>query len=80
MKRGQETNHIWKQEAGTQDTHDRGLTVASYLFKFLQKITIADLALLLQHLLTCNNNFYWSEFFKADRAECYMKLVREIVR
>ncbi len=27
MKRGQETNHIRKQEAGTQDTHDRGLTV-----------------------------------------------------
>ncbi len=26
MKRGQETNHIWKQEAGTQDTQDRGLT------------------------------------------------------
>ncbi len=26
MKRGQETNHIRKQEAGTQDTHDRGLT------------------------------------------------------
>ncbi len=25
-KRGQETNHIRKQEAGTQDTHDRGLT------------------------------------------------------
>ncbi len=27
MKRGQETNHIRKQEAGTQDTHHRGLTV-----------------------------------------------------
>ncbi len=26
MKRGQETNHIWKQEAGTQNIHDRGLT------------------------------------------------------
>ncbi len=27
MKRGQETNHIRKQEAGTQDTQDRGLTL-----------------------------------------------------
>ncbi len=26
MKRGQETTHIRKQEAGTQDTHERGLT------------------------------------------------------
>ncbi len=30
MKRGQETNHIRKQEAGTQDTHDRGLTETEY--------------------------------------------------
>ncbi len=28
MKRGQETNHIRKQEAGTQDTHDRGLSIS----------------------------------------------------
>ncbi len=28
MKRGQETNHIRKQEAGTQDTQDRALTNA----------------------------------------------------
>ncbi len=27
MKRGQEKKQIWKQEAGTQDTHDRGLTI-----------------------------------------------------
>ncbi len=26
IRRGQETNHIWTQEAGTHDTHDRGLT------------------------------------------------------
>ncbi len=26
MKRGQETNHIRKQEAGTQDTHETPLT------------------------------------------------------
>ncbi len=31
MKRGQETNHIWKQEAGTQDTHDRGLTLIVFI-------------------------------------------------
>ncbi len=31
MKRGQETNHIRKQEAGTQDTHDRGLTIPLFL-------------------------------------------------
>ncbi len=38
MKRGQETNHIWKQEAGTQDIHDRGLTLTylcTYLFIYL---------------------------------------------
>ncbi len=49
-----------------------------FLYSFLQKITITDLALLLQHLLTCKDNCYWSEFFKAGRAKCYMKLVREI--
>ncbi len=27
MKQGQETNQIWTQEAGTHDTHDRGLTL-----------------------------------------------------
>ncbi len=27
MKQGQETNHIWTQEAGIHDTHDRGLTL-----------------------------------------------------
>ncbi len=27
MKRGQETNHILKQEAGTQDTHKTPLTI-----------------------------------------------------
>ncbi len=27
MKQGQEANQIWTQEAGTHDTHDRGLTL-----------------------------------------------------
>ncbi len=27
MKQGQETNQIWTHEAGTHDTHDRGLTL-----------------------------------------------------
>ncbi len=27
IKQGQETNQIWSQEAGTHDTHDRGLTL-----------------------------------------------------
>ncbi len=27
LKRGQETNQIWTHEAGTHDTHDRGLTL-----------------------------------------------------
>jgi len=27
IKQGQETNQIWTQEAGTHDTHDRGLTI-----------------------------------------------------
>ncbi len=27
MKQGQKTNQIWTQEAGTHDTHDRGLTL-----------------------------------------------------
>ncbi len=27
MKQGQETNQIWTQEAGTDDTHNRTLTV-----------------------------------------------------
>ncbi len=27
MKQGQETSQIWTQEAGTHDTHDRGLTL-----------------------------------------------------
>ncbi len=35
----------------------------SYLF-FLQKITITDLALLLQHLLTCNNIYYCLSFLR----------------
>ncbi len=32
MKRGQETNQIWTQEAGTHDTLDRGLTLIYKLF------------------------------------------------
>ncbi len=28
IKQGQENNHIRNHEAGTQDTHDRGLTVS----------------------------------------------------
>ncbi len=43
--------------------------VASYLFKCLQKITITDLALLLQHLLTCKKKILvFKFFFKAGRA------------
>ncbi len=34
MKRGQETNHIRKQEAGTQDTHETPLTVVNSFFLF----------------------------------------------
>ncbi len=30
MKQGQETNQIWTQEAGTHDTHDRGLTAIEF--------------------------------------------------
>ncbi len=33
MKREQETNHIRKQEAGTQDTQDTTLTVVDIYFK-----------------------------------------------
>ncbi len=36
MKQGQETNHIWTQEAGTHDTHNRTLT--GYSFKYLEYI------------------------------------------
>ncbi len=36
MKRGQETNHIRKQEAGTQDTHETGLTVLFDAVQFVK--------------------------------------------
>ncbi len=29
MKQGQETNQIWTQEAGTDDTHNRTLTICT---------------------------------------------------
>ncbi len=45
MKQGQETNQIWTQEAGTHDTHDRGLTgtvlLGYYCFFFYLKIICA---------------------------------------
>ncbi len=43
MKRGQETNHIWKQEAGTQDIHNRGLTTNPDFWTVLILVTNPDI-------------------------------------
>ncbi len=42
IRRGQETNQIWTHEAGTQDTHDRGLTI-TLQSKIQEDFTDADL-------------------------------------
>ncbi len=38
MKQGQETNQIWTQEAGTDDTHNRTLTVILYDILVVSKL------------------------------------------
>ncbi len=35
MKQGQETNQIWTQEAGTDDTHNRTLTQHALQYNYL---------------------------------------------
>ncbi len=44
MKQGQETNHIWTQEAGTHDTHNRTLTLAVFsdFSQYLAKIQLFE--------------------------------------
>ncbi len=35
MKQGQETNQIWTQEAGTDDTHNRTLTASPKIIEVM---------------------------------------------
>ncbi len=50
MKQGQETNQIWTQEAGTDDTHNRTLTTIALQVDFLKHL--GDVATVLLDLVS----------------------------
>ncbi len=62
MKWGQETNHIRKQEAGTQDTHDRGLTPILLQIPFSYNLEPCVCAFLLVSYLSKQNQSLYTEY------------------
>ncbi len=64
MKQGQETNQIWTQEAGTDDTHNRTLTLCLWLkithVFGLRKIACKSLTML--HYYQIPESFFISFF------------------
>ncbi len=75
MKRGQETNHIRKQEAGTQDTHETGLTVLFDAVQFVKlkiKFKFSSVQVELYcHSATCGD-IQWNEMSCLTGPRCYI--------